>query len=113
MVFLPVFVSSWQISDVTEIGWRNHPSSSYSSCGANRPLTNENAKVATPITAHVATVRHKASVPVNCQIARMEATTATTMQIVVVQKENLNTIRGFRNPFNGGCFGASGAAMLL
>ena len=51
------------------------------------------------MTAHVATVRHNASVPVNCQIARIDATTATTMHVVVIQNANVRTTRGFRNPF--------------
>jgi hypothetical protein len=57
------------------------------------------------MTAHVATVRHSESVPVNFQIARMDATAATTMQTVVVQNENLRTTRGFRKPFGGDPFG--------
>jgi hypothetical protein len=75
--------------------------------GANRPFTNENANVAAPMTAHVATVRHSESVPVNFQIARIEATAATTMQAVVVQNENLRTTPGFRNPFGGNPFGTN------
>ena len=51
------------------------------------------------MTAQVATVRHNASVPVNCQMARIEATTATMMQVVVIQNATARTTRGFRNPF--------------
>jgi hypothetical protein len=63
------------------------------------------------MTAQVATVRHNASVPVNCQIARIEATTATTMQVVVIQNATASTTRGFRNPF-GGCRGDSGVLAI-
>ena len=60
---------------------------------------NEKASVAVPITAQVATVRHSASVPVNFQMARMEAVAATAIQMVVVQKANFRTSCGLRNPF--------------
>ena len=62
------------------------------------------------MTAQVATVRHNASVPVNCQIARIEATTATTMQLVVIQNATARTTRGFRNPFC--CRGESGGLAI-
>src|SRR5262245_23491922 len=62
------------------------------------------------MTAQVATVRHNASVPVNCQIARIEATTATTMQAVVIQNATARTTRGFRNPFC--CGGESGGLTI-
>ncbi len=51
-----------------------------------------------PITAQVATVRHKTSVPAKFQIASRQATTATRMHALVVQKDILMTIRGFRKP---------------
>jgi hypothetical protein len=49
------------------------------------------------MTAHVATVRHKASVPVNFQIGRIDATTATKMGPVAVQKKNCRTTSGFQD----------------
>jgi hypothetical protein len=61
----------------------------HSSCRPKRLLIQENARVPTPMTVHVATVRHKASVPVNSQIARIDAPTAMKMQIAVIQNENL------------------------
>lgn len=61
-------------------------------------LINEKAIVPAAITTQVATVRHRISVPVNCQIARREATTATRIQALVVQKETLLTNAGLRNP---------------
>lgn len=51
-----------------------------------------------PMTAQVATVRHKTSVPAKFQIASRQATTATRMHALVVQKEILVTIRGLRKP---------------
>ncbi len=63
------------------------------------------------MTAQVATVRHNASVPVNCQMARTEATTATTMHVVVIQNATARTTRGFRNPFCG-CRGESGGLAI-
>src|SRR6266576_4123932 len=51
-----------------------------------------------PITAHVATVRHSTSVPAKFQIASRQATTATRMQALVVQKDNFVTMRGLRKP---------------
>src|ERR1041385_3384652 len=51
-----------------------------------------------PTTAQVATVRHSTSVPVNCQIAKRHATTATRMQPLVVQNEIFVTTRGLRKP---------------
>jgi hypothetical protein len=50
-------------------------------------LIPQNAIIAAPITAQVATVRHRTSVPVNFQIASKQATTATRMQVLVIQKE--------------------------
>ena len=51
-----------------------------------------------PITAQVATVRQSTSVPAKFQMAKRHATTATRMQALVVQKEILVTILGFKNP---------------
>src|SRR5207237_765964 len=51
-----------------------------------------------PTTAQVATVRHNTSVPAKFQMASSEATTATTMQALVIQKANLVTTRGLRKP---------------
>ncbi len=51
-----------------------------------------------PITAQVATVRQSTSVPAKFQIASRQATTATRMQALVVQKEILVTMRGLRKP---------------
>ncbi len=51
-----------------------------------------------PITAQVATVRHKISLPANFQIASRQATTATRMQVLVVQNEIALTTSGFRKP---------------
>ena len=57
------------------------------------------------MTAQVATVRQRISVPANFQIARSAESTATKMQALVVQKEMLLTISGFRKPrlFRCGC----------
>lgn len=57
------------------------------------------------MTAQVATVRHKMSVPANFQMANNAESTATRMQPLVVQKEMLLTISGFRKPrfFRRGC----------
>jgi len=59
-------------------------------------------------------------VPVNCQMARIDATTATTMQNAVVQNANRRTTRGFRKPFCCGrgdpcgvLIGEVGAALLF
>ena len=54
-------------------------------------------------TAQVATVRHKTSVPVNCQIASRQATTAMRMHALVVQKAILRTAEGLTNPRFGLC----------
>lgn len=51
-----------------------------------------------PITAQVATVRQSTSVPAKFQMASRQATTATRMQALVVQKEILVTILGFKKP---------------
>lgn len=51
-----------------------------------------------PMTAQVATVRHNTSAPAKFQIASRQATTATRMHPLVVQKEILVTIRGLRKP---------------
>src|ERR1700686_3740559 len=51
-----------------------------------------------PITAHVATVRHRTSVPAKFQMASRQATTATRMHALVVQKEIFVTMRGLRKP---------------
>ena len=51
-----------------------------------------------PMTAQVATVRHSTSVPAKFQIASRQATTATRMQALVVQKDNFVTMRGLRKP---------------
>src|SRR5262245_41388254 len=61
-------------------------------------LIQANAIVPPPITAHVATVRHRMSVPVNSQIASRQATTATRIHRLVVQKANPLTLSGFRKP---------------
>ena len=50
------------------------------------------------MTAQVATVRQRISVPANFHIANNAESTATRMQALVVQKEMLRTISGFRNP---------------
>lgn len=62
--------------------------------GSNNPLIHEKARVPAPITAQVATVRQSASVPVNCQIASTEATTAMRMHAVVIQKDHRTTSAG-------------------
>jgi hypothetical protein len=51
-----------------------------------------------PTTAQVATVRHSTSVPAKFQIAKREATTATTMHALVIQKASFVTTRGLRKP---------------
>jgi hypothetical protein len=51
-----------------------------------------------PITAQVATVRHSTSVPAKFQIASRQATIATKMQALVVQKDIFVTMRGLRKP---------------
>src|SRR5207248_1657098 len=51
-----------------------------------------------PITAQVATVRQRISLPANFQIASRQATTATRMQVLVVQNEIALTTSGFRKP---------------
>lgn len=51
-----------------------------------------------PMTAQVATVRQRTSVPAKFQIAKRQATTATRMQALVVQKEICVTTRGLRKP---------------
>src|SRR6266849_6051533 len=51
-----------------------------------------------PMTAQVATVRHNTSVPAKFQIASRQATTATRMQALVVQKDIFVTMRGLRKP---------------
>ena len=51
-----------------------------------------------PMTAHVATVRHSTSVPAKFQMASRQATTATRMHALVVQKEIFVTMRGLRKP---------------
>src|SRR4051794_35870864 len=61
-------------------------------------LSHEKASVPPPITAHVATVRHRMSVPVNSQIASRQATTATRIHRLVVQKASPLTLSGFRKP---------------
>src|SRR5262245_63876660 len=61
-------------------------------------LIQANAIVPPPITAHVATVRHRISVPVNSQIASRQATTATRIHMLVVQKASPLTSWGFRKP---------------
>lgn len=48
------------------------------------------------MTTQVATVRQSASVPVNYQIARIDATTAMRMHVVVIQNENDTTRVGLR-----------------
>ena len=50
------------------------------------------------MTAQVATVRHSTSVPAKFQIASRQATTATRMQALVVQKDIFVTMRGLRKP---------------
>ncbi|MDX6384387.1 MAG: hypothetical protein QOK48_1960 [Blastocatellia bacterium] len=50
------------------------------------------------MTAQVATVRHRTSVPAKFQIASRQATTATRIHPLVVQNEILVTIRGLRKP---------------
>jgi hypothetical protein len=54
-------------------------------------LTQEKASVPIPVTTHVATVRHRASVPVNSQMARIDASTAMRMHTAIVQNENTTT----------------------
>jgi len=49
-------------------------------------VSTENVIVSPPITAHVATVRHRMSVSVNSQIANRQATTATRRHRRVIQK---------------------------
>src|ERR1019366_5778475 len=73
---------------------RSHPENHHSSGLPKRALIHENAIVPPPITAHVATVRHKMSVPVNSQMASRDAATATKMHRLVVQKENPLTTCG-------------------
>ena len=48
------------------------------------------------MTAQVATVRQRISVPANFQIASSDASTATRMHALVIQKEMLLTRLGFR-----------------
>ena len=48
------------------------------------------------MTAQVATVRQSMSVPANFQIANSEASTATRIQTLVIQKETLLTRLGLR-----------------
>ena len=55
-----------------------------------------------PTTAHVATVRHRTSVPAKFQMASRQATTATKMHALVVQKDIFVTMRGFRKPLLNG-----------
>ena len=57
------------------------------------------------MTAQVATVRQRMSVPANFQMANNAERTATRMQPLVVQKEMLLTISGFKKPrfFLRGC----------
>ena len=50
------------------------------------------------MTAQVATVRHNTSLPVNCQMANRQATTAIRMHALVVQKAILRTAEGLTNP---------------
>ncbi len=50
------------------------------------------------MTAHVATVRQSTSVPAKFQMASRQATTATRMHALVVQKDILVTMRGLRKP---------------
>jgi len=64
--------------------------------GSNNPLIHEKVTVPAPITAQVATVRQSASVPVNCQMASTEATTAMRMHAVVIQKDHRTTSAGRR-----------------
>jgi hypothetical protein len=61
-------------------------------------LIHEKVRVPIPTTLQVATVRHKASVPVNSQIARIDAATAMKRQVVVIQNVSDVTRRGLRNP---------------
>lgn len=56
-----------------------------------------------PITAQVATVRQRMSVPANFQIASSEASTATRMQALVIQNEILLTKLGFKKPRDWRC----------
>ena len=51
-----------------------------------------------PTTAQVATVRQSTSVPAKFQIASRQATIATRMQALVVQKDIFVTMRGLRKP---------------
>ena len=55
-----------------------------------------------PMTAQVATVRHRISVPAKFQIASSAESTATRMHRLVIQKEILLTMLGLRNPRRGG-----------
>lgn len=63
---------------------------------SNSPFIHENASVPAAMTTQVATVRQRASVPVNCQIARIDTTTATRTHTVVVQNANRATWAGLR-----------------
>jgi hypothetical protein len=56
-----------------------------------------------PMTAQVATVRQRISVPANFQIANSEASTATKMHALVIQKEILLTRLGLRKPRGWRC----------
>ncbi len=64
--------------------------------GSNSPFIHENASVPAAMTAQVATVRQRVSVPINCQMARIDTTTATRTQTVVIQNENRATRAGLR-----------------
>lgn len=48
------------------------------------------------MTKHVATVRQRMSVPANFQMASSDASTATRMHALVIQKETLLTKLGFK-----------------
>jgi len=63
---------------------------------SNTALTTKNATIPVANTAQVATVRHKTSVPVNCQIASRQEITATKMHELVVQNATRRMLRGFR-----------------
>ncbi len=54
-----------------------------------------------PITAQVATVRQRMSVPAKFQIASSDARTATRMHALVIQKEILLTLLGLMKPRRG------------
>ena len=69
---------------------------SYSPGRSNSELTTKKAIMPAAITAQVATVRHRTSVPVNSQIASSEASTATRMHALVVQKAIFLTPPGLR-----------------